>query len=78
MGVRPSQWLGVEGDPWSSYCLDNAVMTFGRALEAEMAAKAAEAKDQSQASTRRMMVLGHWLDLDDSARFRSATPTTKE
>lgn len=50
-------------------------MTFGLALEAEMESKAAQAKTDIQRATRRQWVLGHWLDLDDSVRYRSPVVT---
>lgn len=50
-------------------------MTFGLALEAEMEAKAADAKNEKMKAARRHFVLGHWLDLDDSVRFRSPVAT---
>lgn len=52
-------------------------MTFGKALEAEMEEKAATAKTDQQRQMRRMQVLGHWLDLPDAVRFRSASAGTK-
>lgn len=76
MGVRPSQWLGLEDDPWLSYCLDNAVMTFGQALESEMEKAAAGVKKEAMKAGRRYQVLARWLDLDDEVRFKSpAAPT---
>lgn len=77
MKVRPSQWLGIEDDPWSSYCLDNAVMTFGRALEAEMEKKASGAKTEIMKNARRHQVLCHWLDIDDSVRYKAPVVKTK-
>ena len=70
--VRPSELLGVS-DPWTAYCLDNAVAHFGNALTAEL--DAVEGKNSKEINKKRERLMTKWLDLPQ--RFRSPGMATK-
>lgn len=70
MSCRPSSLLNLEAD-WDAYCLDSAVVTFGRALENAMEAVSSKSKNPRFAEMRKQLILGRWLDLPDEGRFKS-------
>jgi hypothetical protein len=50
-------------------------MTFGNALENAMEQAAARVKKDEMKAASRHQVLAHWLDLDDSMRYKSPSMT---
>lgn len=68
--VRASVLLGVS-DPWTAFCLDNAVAHFGTSLEAEM--DAVEGKTSAEINKKRQRIMEKWLDLP--RRFKSPMAT---
>jgi len=72
---RPSDLYGIEDEygPYVAYCFDNAVVAFGRALEAEL--DAVEGKNSKEINRKRDRVLRKWLDMP--MKFRNpGGPTT--
>jgi hypothetical protein len=68
---RPSSLLGVSGDSYLSYCLDEAVFMFGRHVENEMNA-AEEAAQGKRAAAARQMALTNILRGGEHGRPSSA------
>lgn len=64
--TRPSDLLAV-GDRWLAFCLDNAVYTFGSALEMEL--KGTEGKNKKEIQNKQQRTLDKWLDMP--LKFRS-------
>lgn len=69
---RPSEIYAIEGE-LAAYCFDNAVEMFAAALNAEM-----DKKKGKDASRQRQQVMGKWLSLPDSQRFRSPMGATRK
>lgn len=59
---RPSDLLGVENS-YVAYCLDEAIVTFGEALEHELEKVAHGAKNERAAEGAQKMTLEKWLKL---------------
>lgn len=57
MGIRPSELLGID-DPYEAYCLDEAVLSFGDGVRAEL--DKVKGKNQEQ---KRMMALRRMLGM---------------
>jgi hemerythrin superfamily protein len=71
--TRPSELLGID-DAWVSWCVDEAVLTFGRQVEAAMEA-AVTAKDkpeQREAKRKRVLeaMLGEKMVSTQAQRYR--------
>lgn len=66
--VRPSEIYAITGE-FRAYCFDNAVMTFGLALEDAL--DRVEAKTAKQVESKRKQVLMRWLGVDEGKRFRN-------
>jgi hypothetical protein len=64
--VRASDLLGVS-DPWTAYCVDNAVARFGSALEAAL--DAVTGKNDKEINKKRERIMEKWLDIP--RRFKS-------
>jgi hypothetical protein len=60
---RPSDVFRIEEEfgPYVAYCFDNAVVAFGRALEAEL--DSVEGKTGKEINRKRDRVLRKWLDM---------------
>lgn len=62
-----------EHGPWAAFCFDNAVCTFGRALEGEL--DSIEGKNMKEVTRKRDRLLRKWLGLPQ--KFRNPVgPTT--
>lgn len=72
---RPSDLLGLTNS-YQAFCLDEAVVYFGDALEAELERVSEKAKTQRAAEGRRKLVLEKWLQTpEDKAKTpQYATP----
>lgn len=70
--VRPSELLGIS-DPWTAYCLDNAVALFGSTLENEL--DGVTGKNSKDVARKRERMLTKWLDLPQ--RYRSPMAATR-
>lgn len=62
---RPSEMLGVT-DVYAAYCLDSAVYTFGRSLEAEL--ESVDGKNKGEIKRKQERVLTKWLDMPQKFR----------
>ena len=69
---RPSELLGVS-DPWTAFCLDNAVVHFGTSLEAEL--ESVEGKTSAEITKKRTRIMEKWLDIP--RRFKSPMAASK-
>lgn len=58
--TRPSEIYGIHGE-YRAYCFDNAIMTFGLALE--NALNACDGKTAKEIEFKRNNVFARWLDL---------------
>lgn len=67
---RPSEILNIE-QPYIAYCIDNAVATFGRSLEAEL--NKVEGKTDKQRDAKRQRILAIWLD--EPVKYRDPPAT---
>lgn len=64
---RPSEVYGITS-PLTAYCFDSAVTSWGMALDNELEAAGAEAKDGKTAQRARDRVLRRWVP--STARYR--------
>ena len=71
MRVRPSDVYAINGD-FRRYCFDNAVVTFGTALEAAL--DEVTGKTEKSRESKRARVLDRWLDRE--LKYRSPVATT--
>ncbi len=74
MKARPSDVYGISG-AFRRFCFDQAVVTFGLSLEAEL--DSIKAKDEKVVQTRRARTLAKWLDQPQKFRnpVAQASPT---
>lgn len=70
MRCRPSDVYAIQGD-FRRYCFDNAVITFGTALEAAL--DKVSAKTEKAREMKRARVLDRWLDRELKYRAPVAT-----
>lgn len=70
--ARPSEMFAIKGD-FRRYCFDNAVTTFGMALEAEL--DGIEGKTASQTAIKRSRLLDVWMDRP--LQYRSPSVATQ-
>jgi hypothetical protein len=63
---------GIQGE-WRRFCFDQAVTTFGLALEAEL--DSIKGKNEKAINTKRGRVLAQWLDQPLKFREPQATST---
>ena len=63
--TRPSELLGV-ADPWTAYCLDNAVAHFGTSLEAEL--ESITGKTDGEITKKRKRTMEKWLGIEPKYR----------
>lgn len=70
-GCRPSELLGVS-DAFMAYCLDNAVFSFGDALEIELESQSGKTSEEVKRKKER--VLRDWLGLPK--KYRNPTMGT--
>jgi len=78
---RPSDLLGVE-NTYAAYCLDEAIVAFGTALENELETVASAAKTARAAEGAQNFVLERWLKIGmfaeettEKPKFRNPVPT---
>lgn len=72
MNCRPSDVYCIQGD-FRRYCFDNAVVTFGTALEAAL--DEVTGKTDKSIAVKRARVLDRWLDRELKYRAPTATRT---
>lgn len=65
MRARPSDLLGVT-DAFMAYSIDNAVFTFGTALQNEL--DNVEGKNKNELKRKRERILQQWLELEQKFR----------
>jgi hypothetical protein len=70
--TRPSALLAVE-DAYAAYCIDQAVYTFGSALQHEL--EEVQGKTKDEIKRKRVRILTKWLD--GEVRYRSPMAPTK-
>lgn len=63
--VRPSELLGID-HPLHAYLFDNAILTFGRALRAEL--DSVQGKTSKEIETKQMRILYKWIPEASSER----------
>lgn len=64
--VRASELLGIS-DPWTAFCLDNAVSYFGTSLEAEL--ESIEGKTAKEINKQRERTMDKWMGIPQ--RYKS-------
>jgi len=63
MGVRPSEVYGIR-DEFRAFCFDRAVVTFGKAMEADIKEAVGKSKTQAGAKMAASRRISRWLDDD--------------
>ena len=70
---RPSDLLGVE-NTYAAFCLDEAIILYGNALQNELDRVSNNAKTEKAAEGRRQLVLEKWLNSEPGNNKRFASP----
>lgn len=77
LGVRPSEFLALEPDSYEAYCLDEAVVHFGTALEHELEqAGHKPSKEERRAKAARETILERIFGDDKGKNSGFADPAS--
>lgn len=67
---RPSELLGLQGDPVTAFYVDRALFAFGTTIDSELEKAAEKGKTDASRAMKQQMVLNRWLRAEGGGRFR--------